>query len=207
MRRALFLPCLTGCAAVLLACDDPSHSPSEPSTTDRGLEPNGSSSWDGSGSRKHRELIAIDGPGFGSIRARRVPHPTTPGNFAIHIVVSVRHALPSTSYLVQRAPETFAPPGAPTGFDLATTTDGSCQRAFGLAPWSTLSPAPASFLTFPNQGTGTPVITTDTDGDGSADFVFALAFPLPTFDVTFRVLENSPAPTSVLQSRCTTLRE
>jgi len=207
MRRVLSLPCLAGCTMMALACQDSSTSRTDPPAAERGLEPNNEASMrEDGGLRRFRRLRAIDGPGSGSIRVHRIPHPTTPGNFAVHIVVSIWHALPNTGYLVQRAPEVFAPPGAPSGFDVATTADGSCQRAFGLSPWSTLSPAPASWLTFPDQGTGTPVITTDGDGEGSADFTFALAFPLPAFDVAFRVLENTPAPTSVFQSQCTTLQ-
>lgn len=152
-------------------------------------------------------LVSVFGPGEGRIRATRVPHPTTPGNFAVHIEVSIRHAKPHTAYLGQRAAEAFGPPGAPAGFDLATLADGSCQRGLALAPWSTLIPPPPAFLTFPDQAHGLPalIFTTDGEGNGAADFVVAFGFPLPLFDVTFRVIENSPAPTSVLQSDCTIL--
>jgi hypothetical protein len=76
-----------------------------------------------------------------------------------------------------------------------------------MAPWSTLVPAAPAFSTFPDQAHGLPalIFATDGDGGGAADFVFAVGNPLPLFDVTFRVIENSPAPTSVLQSDCTIL--
>ena len=152
-------------------------------------------------------LVSVFGPGNGRIRATRIPHPTSPGNFAVHIEIRIDHAKPNTAYVGQRAAEAFPPPGVPAGFDVATLADGSCQRGLAIAPWSTLVPPPAAFLTFPDQAHGLPalVITTDEDGNGAADFVVAFAFPLPLFDVTFRVTENSSAPTSVLQSDCTIL--
>jgi hypothetical protein len=152
-------------------------------------------------------LVSVIGPGQGRIRATRIPHPTTPGNFAVHIEIRIRHAKPNTAYVGQRAAEVFAPPGAPAGFNVATLTDGSCQRGLAIAPWSTLVPPAAAFSTFPDQAHGLPalIINTDGHGNGEADFVVVFAFPLPLFDVTFRVIENSPAPTSVLQSDCTFL--
>jgi hypothetical protein len=153
-------------------------------------------------------LVSVFGPGKGRIRATRIPHPTTPGNFAVHIEIRIRHAKPNTAYVGQRAAEAFAPPATPPGgFPVATLTDGSCQRGLGIAPWSTLVPPPAAFTTFPDQAHGLPalIITTDEEGDGAADFVVAFAFPLPLFDVAFRVIENTPAPTSMLQSDCTVL--
>jgi hypothetical protein len=153
-------------------------------------------------------LVSVVGPGKGHIRATRIPHPTTPGNFAVHIEIKIRHAKRNTDYVGQRAAEAFAPPAvAPTGFDLTTLTDGSCQRGLAIAPWSTLAPPPVSFNTFPDQAHGLPalIITTDGAGNGAADFVVAFGFPLPLFDVMFRVIENTPAPTSVLQSDCTSL--
>jgi hypothetical protein len=153
-------------------------------------------------------LVSVVGPGKGHIRATRIPHPTSPGNFAVHIEIEIKHAKGNTSYVGQRAAEAFAPPAVPpTGFDLTTLTDGSCQRGLGIAPWSTLAPPPAAFTTFPDQAHGLPalIITTDGAGNGVADFVVAFGFPLPLFDVMFRVIENSAAPTSVLQSDCTVL--
>ena len=153
-------------------------------------------------------LVSVAGPGKGHIRATRIPHPTTPGNFAVHIEIKIRHAKRNTGYVGQRAAEAFAPPAVPpAGFDLTTLTDGSCQRGLAIAPWSTIAPPPAAFNTFPDQAHGLPalIITTDGSGNGEADFVVAFGFPLPLFDVMFRVIENASAPTSVLQSDCTSL--
>lgn len=149
-------------------------------------------------------LVSLVGPGEGQIRATRVPHPTTPGNFAVHIEIRIHDATPNATYIGQRAAEAF-PTGAPAGFDVATLTDGSCQRGLAIAPWSTLVPPTAAFLTFPDQAHGLPalIITTDGQGNGAADFVVAFPFPLGLFDVMFRVMENSPAPKSVLLSDCT----
>jgi len=148
-------------------------------------------------------LLAVFGPGKGHIRAVRIPHPTTPGNFAVHIAIRIRHAKPNTTYVAQRAPGVF-PAGAPAGFDVATLTDGSCQRGLAMPPWSTLVPSPVAFPDIPDQAHGLPalLITTDGDGNAAADFIVAFPFPLPLFDVTFRVVESGPAPTSMLQSDC-----
>ena len=148
-------------------------------------------------------LVAVFGPGRGHLRAVRIPHPTTPGNFAVHVEIKIRHAKPNTNYVVQRAAEAF-PTGAPAGFDVATLTDGSCQRGLSMPPWSTLVPPPVAFPVFPDQAHALPalIMTTDGDGNAAADFIVAFPFPLPLFDVTFRVLEDGPAPTSMLQSEC-----
>lgn len=141
-------------------------------------------------------LVSIVGPGHGRFRGTRVPHSTVPGNFAIHVEARIRHAKPNTIYLVQRAAEAFTTT-PPAGFPMATTTDGSCQRGLAIAPWSTLVPPPVAFNIW------TPTLTTDERGNGETDFVFESTAPLPLFDVMFRVIENSPAPTSVLQTDCT----
>src|SRR5207253_7778467 len=93
------------------------------------------------------------------------------------------------------------------GYGSVHSSAASRHRALAMAPWSTLVPAAPAFSTFPDQAHGSPalIFTTDGDGSGAADFVFAIGNPLPLFDVTFRVIENSPAPTSVLQSDCTVL--
>ncbi len=209
IRRSALLTGLAIVALLLGACTDNGSNPVAENSVgspsfDRDFERDDDDDNDGDFLR----LVSVIGPGKGRIRATRVPHPTTPGNFAVHIEIRMRHAKPNTAYVGQRAAEAFPPPGAPpAGFDVATLTDGSCQRGLAIAPWSTIVPPPAAFLTFPDQVHGLPalIITTDGDGNAAADFVVAFAFPLPLFDVTFRVIENSPAPTSVLQSDCTNL--
>lgn len=194
MRRSALL---TGLAIVTLlpaACTDSRSNPVAVNSV-------GSPSFDRDFERDDDDdgdflrLVSVIGPGKGRMRATRVPHPTIPGNFAAHFEVMIRHASPNTSYSVQRAPETVPPPGV----DPATTIDGSCQRGLAMAPWSTLVPAPAAFVTFPDH------IITDGKGNGTADFVFASANVLPLFDVMFRVIEDGPAPKSVLQTDCTVL--
>ena len=208
MRTVIFATGLATVALLPTACQDTRSQPTGPSKT-AGLSFN----------REHEDndddedagflkLVSVVGPGRGELRATRIPHPTTPGNFAVHIELRIRHAKPNTAYVGQRAAETFAPPSAPpAGFDVTTLTDGSCERGLAIAPWSTLVPPRDAFSTFPDQAHGLPalIITTDGDGNAAADFVVAFAFPLPLFDVMFRVIENSPAPTSVLMTDCTSL--
>ncbi len=74
-----------------------------------------------------------------------------------------------------------------------------------MAPWLAIVPAPVFFASFLDQGIGSPTLTTNQRGDGQADFGQALTFPLPAFDVMFRLVEVGAAPKAVLQSGCTTL--
>jgi hypothetical protein len=202
MRNAILTAGLAAIALVPVGCTEPN--PAGPNST-------GTASFDRDDEQDGEEggfltLVSVIGPGKGRIRATRIPHPTTPGNFAVQIEIRIRHARPNTAYVGQRAAEAF-PTGVPVGFDVVTLTDGSCQRGLAIAPWSTLASPQPAFLTFPDQAHGLPalIITTDRHGNGAADFVVAFAFPLPLFDVMFRVIENSPAPTSVLVSDCTSL--
>jgi hypothetical protein len=207
-----------GLAAVALmqtGCTDKRTNPAAPNTTRSpslslgraGDEDVGGSREGDDGDRGALRLVAVIGPGQGWIRATRIPNPTTPGNFAVHIEISIHNMKPNTDYVGQRAAESFPPPGPPAGFDVSTIADGSCQRGLGLAPWSALVPPRPVFVSFPDQAHGLPavVITTDGAGNGAADFVILFPYPLPLFDVMFRVIENSSAPTSVLMSDCTIL--
>ena len=206
---------LVAVALLPIGCTDKPTNPAAPTATRRpslslghaGDEDVGGSHEGDDGDPGFLRLVAVIGRGHGWIRATRIPHPTTPGNFAIHIEIKIRDVKPNTAYVGQSAGEVFSPPGAPTGFDIGTTTDGSCQRGLGVPPWSTLVPPPPAFVSFPDQAHGLPavVITTDGDGSGAADFVVAFAFPRPLYDVMFRVIEKSAAPKSVLLSDCTIL--
>jgi len=206
LRRSALLTGLTIVALLPAACTDSRSDPAAANTA-------GSASFSRDHDRDDDDghflrLVSVVGPGHGRMRATRIPHPTTPGNFAVHFEIRIRNASPNTAYVGQRAAEAFPAPGAPpAGFDVATLTDGSCQRGLAIAPWSTIVPPPAAFTTFPDQAHGLPafIITTDGGGDAAADFVVAFGFPLPLFDVMFRVIENSPAPQSVLVSDCTVL--
>src|SRR5437879_3578204 len=113
---------LIGLAGLLACRDDRSN-------------PLASNTWNPSFDRQREQdeerggflpLVAVFGPGKGHIRAVRIPHPTTPGNFAVHIEIKIRHAKPNTGYVAQRPPEVF-PPGAPAAFDVATLADGPCH--------------------------------------------------------------------------------
>ena len=210
IRDAIFTTGLAVIALLPAACTDNHSNPAAPNSTRSGSLIAGPS-FDREREQDEDDggflpLVSVAGPGKGWIRATRIAHPTTPGNFAVHIETRIRHAKPNTAYVGQRAAEAF-PTGVPTGFDVATLTDGSCQRGLAIAPWSTLALPQPVFATFPDQAHALPalVITTDGDGNGAADFVVAFGFPLPLFDVMFRVIESSPAPTSVLQSDCTTV--
>lgn len=185
--------------AALAACSDSPSNPLAANGSDNPSFNRDRNDDDGEGDGNgFVRLVSIVGPGHGRFRGTRVPHSTVPGNFAIHVEAGVRHGKPNTTYLVQRSAEVFIP-APPAGFPMATTTDGSCQRGLAIAPWSTLVPPPVAFSTWP------PTLTTDAQGNGETDFVFELTAPLPLFDVMFRVIENGPAPTSVLQTDCTVL--
>ena len=124
----------------------------------------------------------------------------------MHVEVKLRDVRPNLTLVVQRAAETQPAFGVD-----ATTTDGSCQRGLGIAPWSTITPTPpAAFVSFPltvpTPSTPGPVTLT-TDAAGRADFAFDFAamVALPVFDVMFRLVEEGAAPRTVLVSQCRTL--
>jgi hypothetical protein len=139
-------------------------------------------------------LTAVGGSGRGGVS---VTPKSIPEQFmAVDISVLVSNARPNTRYFVQRAPD--------VGRDLQT--DGVCQRAAGVTPWSANDPPAPSFLTFP-FGSGTATLTTGADGIGNLNFEF-LAPTIPagaSFDVMFRLVDNETVPTSELRSGCFTV--
>ena len=187
-RTSTRLLCVLPAVLFVTACSDSSSGPAAGDTLTPGFLP----------------LVALFGQGTGEIKATRTPHPTTPGNFAVRIEAKVRGAKANASFQVQRAAEAFGA-GPPAGFDVSTLTDGSCQRGLAMAPWSAVTPQPVYFSSFVDQGTGSPILTTNASGDGQADFGQALTTPLPAFDVVFRLVEVGAAPKAVLESSCTTL--
>jgi hypothetical protein len=194
-RGSLLLSAVAALAFVPAACNNRS----DPLALSGGGSPSLSRNRDfenGDEDQGFLRLVSVIGPGHGRFRATRVPHPTVPGNFAVHIEARVHNAKPNTIYLVQRAAEAFNP-APPAGFPMSTTIDGSCQRGLAIAPWSTLVPVPPAFATWPTT------LTTDAEGNGATDFVFATTVPLPLFDVMFRIIESGSAPQSVLQTDCT----
>lgn len=141
-------------------------------------------------------LVAIVGPGEGGVSV--TPKSIPEAYFAADIKVRVRKAMPNTTYIVQRAPE----------IGRASSSNGICERALGLAPWSSAdTPAPA-FVTFVPIGLTAPVtFTTTATGDGTADFEFrAPTIPVGTkFDVMFRLINDAAAPTAIMLSQCFTV--
>jgi hypothetical protein len=189
MSRLPTTACLiTACGTALLLFACSADRPTGPSTRPGGeaVDPaanlSAASDDDDNEGRGWLQLLSINGPGRGRIRATRMDDRNT-GNFVAHIEIEVRRALPNKTYLIQRAPE-VNPPNA----------DGSCTRGLGMGPWST------SFVTFPGQ-----TLTTDRRGRGELEFRFAPGVAFPAFDVMFRLVHGDAAE-SVFLSECTTLR-
>ena len=138
-------------------------------------------------------IIAVTGPGRGgvSVTSKSIPE----GTMAVDISIIVAEARPKATYFVQRAPD----------FGRTLGSDGVCQRALGLPPWTADPPVPA-FLTFP-LGAGIAVLTTSATGAGSLSFEFRSP-PISAgtlFDVMFRIVDNESAPTTELRSGCFTV--
>ena len=105
---------------------------------------------------------------------------------------------PNTTYTVQRAPE----------IGRALGSDGVCQRALGISPWSPSDPPAPAFVTFNQPGTTTAyTVTSSAAGEATLDFTFS-APSVPTgtrFDVMFRLMDDLAAPTSLFMSGCFTV--
>ena len=140
--------------------------------------------------------VAIAGPGVGGVSVS--PKAVSGGYFDADIKVRLRHAMPSTTYIIQRAPE----------IGRASLSSGVCERALGLPPWSSADTPAPGFVTFVPPGQTAPVtLTTNASGDGAADFEF-VATMIPTgtkFDVMFRLIDNASAPVGVVLSQCFTV--
>lgn len=140
--------------------------------------------------------VAVVGPGEGGVSV--TPKRVTEGYFVADIKVRLRKAMPNTTYIIQRAPE----------IGRALASNGICERALGLSPWSSAdTPAPA-FVTFVPPGQTAPVaVTTTAAGDGTTDFEFrAPTIPAGAkFDVMFRLINDGSAPTAVILSQCFTV--
>ncbi len=145
----------------------------------------------------HQSAIsAVTGRGAGGVSV--TPKAIAAATFAADIVVSIQQAKPNTTYFIQRAPEIGRTLGS----------DGICQRALGVPPWSAADPAAAAFLSFqvPNPG---PSATLTTSATGSATMTFEFLAPtIPAgtvFDVMFRLVDNETSPTLELRSGCFTV--
>lgn len=140
--------------------------------------------------------VAVVGPGEGGVSV--TPKAIPEKYFVADIKVRLRKAMPSTTYIIQRAPEVGR----------TSESNGVCERALGLAPWSSADPPAPAFVTFVPAGQTTPVtLTTTAAGDGTLDFEFrAPMIPAGTkFDVMFRLINDASAPTAIILSQCFTV--
>lgn len=133
--------------------------------------------------------------GFGgmSVSPTAIPEGTFAANFSIRLV----GLKANTTYLVQRAQEGVA--GRSLG------TDGICQRALSLFPWSSSDPPAPAFQTMPLPASGPLVtLTTASNGNAAVDFEFRALMILAgtTNDVMFRLVDDDTAPTTELRSDC-----
>jgi hypothetical protein len=139
-------------------------------------------------------LDASGGKGGVSVTPTSIPE----GYFSATIKVRLLGAKPNTTYYIQRAPE----------IGRALGSDGVCQRALGLSPWSSADAAAPAFVPFVVPNTTTPItVATTATGDASIDFDFrAATIPAGThFDVMFRLLDDPALPTSIYISGCFTV--
>lgn len=118
--------------------------------------------------------------------------------FVATIRVSLR-AKPGTTYFLQRAAEVGRENGS----------DGQCQRADGLSPWSPSDPPFGStWVTFPLPvATDLKKVTTNANGEGSLEFEYRSP-TIPSgssFDVRMRLVDDERAPSSELRSSCMTV--
>jgi hypothetical protein len=128
-----------------------------------------------------------------SITPKAIPE----GTMAADISVRLVGLRPNATYLFQRAQEGVG------GRELGS--DGICQRALGLPPWSPSDPPTLNFQTMPLPATGPLVtITTTSTGDGAVDFEFRALMVLAgtANDVMFRLVDNAEAPTTEMRSDC-----
>jgi hypothetical protein len=119
------------------------------------------------------------------------------GTMAADVSVRLVGMRPNATYLLQRAQEGVG--GRPLG------SDGICQRALGLSPWSLSDPPALNFQTMPLPAPGPLVtITTASNGDGAVDVEFRALMILAgtTNDVMFRLVDDTEAPTTEFRTGC-----
>ncbi len=139
-------------------------------------------------------IAAVNGAGAGgvSVTPKAIPSAT----FAADISVLITGARPNANYIIQRAPE----------IGRALGSDGVCQRALGLSPWSAADPAAPAFVTF-LLGTGVATVATAANGTGTTNFEFLAPMIAAgtVFDVMFRLVDSETTPTTELRSGCLTV--
>jgi len=131
-----------------------------------------------------------------SVTPKAIPEATMAADISVRLV-GLR---PNATYLLQRAQEGVG--GRLLG------SDGICQRALGLSPWSPSDPPTTNFQTMPLPAAGPLVtVTTTSTGDGAIDVEFRALMVLAgtTNDVMFRLVDNAEAPTTELRSNCMTI--
>ena len=170
------------CTAFSSAC---SSSPTSPTTR---LEPP-------PGAYRSTFMVLKGEAGFAgmSITPKAIPEGTMAADISVRLVGLRRNA----TYLFQRAQDGVG--------GRALGSDGICQRALGLSPWSPSDPPATNFQTMPLPATGPLVtITTSATGDGAVDFEFRALMIVAgtTNDVMFRLVDNADAPTTELRSDC-----
>ena len=173
--------------ALLAACSSQNGSPTAPPTmlTD---QPAMLASAGTAGASHGLRLVAVQGTGTGLVNVS----PTSEGaGFTAQITVNVHGLPPSTTVFVQRSPDFPVVAGQP---------DGICQREAGLPPYEAVPP----WVTFPIPNPGPlTTITTSPGGAGAVSFPFDLpAAAEVTFDVMFRVVDNTTAPSLELRTAC-----
>lgn len=124
-------------------------------------------------------LAAEAGTGSGAVNV--TPTAEDHGTFHVQGQVHIVGAAPSTTYLVQRAPD-------------LNVADPTCT-----GPW----------ISFPLPNAGPLVtLTTSPAGAGSAHFELGVGGPFTSgtpFNVRFRVIDDLQNPTSILMSDCVTV--
>jgi hypothetical protein len=182
MRSAslLFIPALAA------ACSSENGSPTAP--TRLADQPATLPSAGTAGASHGLRLVAVQGTGAGLVNVS----PTSEGaGFTAQITVNVHGLPPSTTVFVQRSPDFPVVAGQP---------DGICQREAGLPPYEAVPP----WVTFPIPNPGPlTTITTSPGGAGAVSFPFDVpAAAEVTFDVMFRVVDNTTAPSLELRTAC-----
>jgi hypothetical protein len=178
------------CTVIIGACSSTPTSPSATSQT-RLEPPPGTYRSTFSFLNGERELVHFAGM---SVTPKAIPE----GTFTADISIRLIGAQANTVYLVQRAQEGIG--GRPL------STDGICQRALGIFPWSPSDAPTTNFQTIPLPANPGPLVTvtTTSKGDGTLDFEFRTAMILAgtTNDVMYRLVDNDATPTSELRTDC-----
>jgi hypothetical protein len=195
LRPSLLLPTLAG--ALAIGCAD-LQSPTGVTAGPTGTPQAGSratfTARGAQGASHGIPLTEEHGSGLGTVN---VTATAEGAGFTAQITVNAHGLAPNTTYFVQRSPDFPVPPW---------TTNGVCERAAGIFPPGVPATSPL-WITFPTPNPGPPVtIETSPGGAGATSFAFDLpAAAELAFDVMFRVVDNTTAPTRELRTPCFTV--